>query len=298
MINQVLSKDEVKEVNEAIDEYSRQALEQDYAAARGKDGKTHVFGGKLVRTTNAYPFFLQIPEPLSTPFRKMLVHPKIISILNEMCGKGIRLDHGPELIAHTKGVEGLRLHGSGERHKPYVAYHHQGGHSFCGGVTVSWQFARAKVRDGGFAYVSGSHKSNYRMPKDLKYFRDHKHSVRQAEVEPGDVLFFMDGAQTHGTFPWQAVHQRRSVLYKYTTRSAARSGIAENLAPPETYWENGVIEGMSDAEKAVMWGPYSNFHEELPYLKVHEDGRVEAVECIDPRDIWNDLRGQKSEMQL
>lgn len=62
VINQVLSKDEVKEVNEAIDEYSRQALEQDYAAARGKDGKTHVFGGKLVRTTNAYPFSCRFPS--------------------------------------------------------------------------------------------------------------------------------------------------------------------------------------------------------------------------------------------
>jgi len=72
------------------------------------------------------------------------------------------------LIAHTKGVKGLRLHGSGNRHKAYVAYHHQNGEHYCGGVTVSWQFADAGPGDGGFGYVSGSHKSNYNMPEDLQ----------------------------------------------------------------------------------------------------------------------------------
>jgi len=101
----------------------------------------------------------------------------------------------------------------------------------------------------------------------------------------------MDGAQTHGTIPWQAAHQRRSVLYKYTSRSSTRSGQAEVLAKPDTYWDQRVLDGMSDAERAVMWGPYSNYHEELPYLDVREDGTVEAVTCADPGDIWSDRRG-------
>ena len=289
VLRNVLTAGEVREANEAIEAYSEQLLREGLDNSAG--GKPKVFQGKVVRTDNAYPHFLQIPEPLSTPFRRMLIHPVIVDCLTEMCGKGFRLDHGPELLAHTRGVEGLRLHGSGNRHKPYVAYHHQSQQSYCGGVTVSWQFADAKLGDGGFAYVTGSHKSNYHMPDDLKYFRDYKFAVRQAEVRAGDVIFFMDGAQTHGTFPWQAAHQRRSVLYKYTTRSSTRSGIAENLAPPETYWDVAVTDGMTDAQKAVMWGPYSNFHHELPYLDVHADGSVESVECADPGDIWSDKRG-------
>lgn len=285
----VLSPDEVAAANDAIDAYSRQLLE----AGVGDEvqGKQAVFDGVVVRTTNAYPHFLKIPAPMSTPFRSMLVHPRVVAALREMCGPGFRLDHGPELIGHTKGVKGLRLHGSGERHKPYVAYHHQNGRSTCGGVTVSWQFADAGPGDGGFAYVSGSHKSRYRMPDDLKHFRDHRFAVRQAEVKAGDVLFFMDGAQTHGTIPWQAAHQRRSVLYKYTSRTSARSGQAEPIAPPETYWDAKVVDGMTEAQKVVMWGPYSNYHAELPYLDVSEDGDVSAVTCTDPDDIWSDRRG-------
>ena len=289
VVPQVLDADEVAEANEAINAYSELLLKQGVDAV--KEGKEQVYMGTVVRTDNAYPYFLQIPAPLSTPFRKMLVHPTVVACLREMCGPGFRLDHGPELIAHTQGVKGLRLHGSGDRHKPYVAYHHQNGDHFCGGVTVSWQFANARQGDGGFAYVTGSHKSNYNMPDDLQHFRDHEFAVRQAEVRAGDVLFFMDGAQTHGTFPWQAAHQRRSVLYKYTSRSSTRSGQAEVLAPPDTYWETEVVNGMTEAEKAVMWGPYSNYHAELPYLDVSVDGQVEAVACTDPGDIWSDRRG-------
>ena len=289
VVPKVLTADEVQEANDAIDAYSEHLLKQ--GSEGPQDGKQYVFEGKIVRTDNAYPYFLEIPEPISTPFRKMLVQSQVVERLIEMCGPGFRLDHGPELIAHTRGVKGLRLHGSGNRHKPYVAYHHQGGKSSCGGVTVSWQFADVRPGDGGFAYVTGSHKSNYAMPKDLQYFRDHKFAVRQAEVRAGDVIFFMDGAQTHGTFPWQAAHQRRSVLYKYTGRSGTRSGVAEALAPPKIYWEDRITDGMSAEQLAVMWGPYSNYHEELPYLDVHEDGRVESVECTDPTDIWSDKRG-------
>lgn len=289
VVRDVLSTDEVLEANDAIDAYSKQLLAQ--GVDEVKEGKEQVFGGRVVRTDNAYPYFLQLPESLSTPFRKMLVHPRIVAYLNEMCGSGFRLDHGPELIAHTKGVKGLRLHGAGDRHKPYVAYHHQNGQHRCGGVTVSWQFADARQGDGGFAYVSGSHKSKFRMPEALRQFEDHRFAVQQAEVRAGDVLFFMDGAQTHGTFPWQAAHQRRSVLYKYTSRTSTRAGQAEALAPPEVYWDDEVLDGMTDEQKAVMWGPYSNYHAELPYLAVGEAGEVEAVECTDPGDIWSDHRG-------
>ena len=156
---------------------------------------------------------------------------------------------------------------------------------------MSWQFSDAKLGDGGFCYVTGSHKSNYNMPDDLQYLRDHEFAVRQAEMQAGDVLFFMDGAQTHGTFPWQAAHQRRTILCKYALRSSTRSGQVEVLARPDNYWDKSVIDGMTEEQKAVMWDPYSNYHEELPYLDVGEDGKVVAVACADPRDIWSDSRG-------
>ena len=39
-------------------------------------------------------------------------------------------------------------------------------------------------------------------------------------VKAGDVLIFTE-ALTHGTFPWQAEHERRSLLFKYSPRMIA-----------------------------------------------------------------------------
>ena len=289
VVPNVLTADEVKDANEAIDYYTQEILKGE--GTEDQPGRPNIHENTVVRTSNKHPYFLEMPEPYSEPFRKMLVHPQIVKRLNEMCGMGFRLDHGPELIGHVKGVEGLRLHGSGDRHKPYVAYTNQNGQMYCGGVTVTWQLADVNEGDGGFVAVPGSHKSKYFMPEDVKYFKSDMDLMVQPAMKAGDVLFFMDGAQTHGTLPWQASHQRRSILYKYTGRTATRQGPAEEVAPPEIYWDEAIIEGMTPEALAVMWGPYANYHEELPMLGVDEGGRVQTEEPVDSHNIWSDRRG-------
>ena len=289
VVPQVLSPDEVAEANEAIDYYTREILKiQD---SDDLPGRPDVQANTVVRTSNQHPYFLKMPPPYSDPFRKMLVHPQVVSRLNKMCGRGFRLDHGPELIGHVKGVEGLRLHGSGNRHKPYVAYRNQNGEMYCGGVTVSWQLSDVGAGDGGFVAVPGSHKSKYVMPEDLKYFKSDMEVLVQPAMKAGDILFFMDGAQTHGTLPWQAEHQRRSILYKYTSRTSTRQGTAEEFAPPENYWDQSITDGMTPEQLAVMWGPYANYHEELPVLGIDDRGTVHTEEPIDAHNIWSDRRG-------
>jgi len=289
VVPQVLTPDEVKEANDAIDYYTQEILKKENE--ENLPGRPDLHADLVVRTSNKHPYFLEMPQPHSDPFRKMLAHPQIVSRLNEMCGPGFRLDHGPELIGHVKGIQGLRLHGSGERHKPYVAYHNQNGQMYCGGVTASWQLADTNKGDGGFVGVVGSHKSKYRMSEELKYFKGDMDVLVQPEMKAGDVLFFMDGAQTHGTMPWQAEHQRRSVLYKYTGRTSTRQGTAEEFAPPELYWDESIIDNMTPEQLAVMWGPYANYHEELPVLGGDDRGKVHTEVPIDANNIWSDRRG-------
>lgn len=102
-------------------------------------------------------------------------------------------------------------------------------------------------------------------------------SVYQPLCKAGDVIFFMDGAQTHGTMPWKADHQRRAVLIKYTGRTCARQGPAKFLGAPDDYWREGLVTEMTPEQLAVMFGPYSNHRGEVPHLAVAEDGTV-AVE--------------------
>ena len=159
VIEGVLTPDEVAAANEAIDHYSQQI--EIAAAGDGAKGSERLAGTGRPTLEG----MLQMEKPYCDPFRNILAHPAMVKRMNEMSGPGFRLDHGPLLIAGSKGTEGLTMHGSGDPFKSYVAYHHQNGKSYCGGVTVTWQLADVYAGDGGFACVPGSHKSKFPMPE-------------------------------------------------------------------------------------------------------------------------------------
>ena len=268
VVKNVLNPDQIAAANEAIDLHrDRIRIADDNLGARD----SHALRGTGRPTMHD---LLQLEGPYCEPFRRMLVHPAVVLRLNVMCGTGFRLDHGPLLISGVKGTEGLTMHGSGEPHRPHVAYNHQNGQSYCGGVTVSWQLTDVNPGDGGFVCVPGSHKTGYSMPSGVRTCDDDMGTVVQPAMRAGDVLFFMDGAQTHGTRPWQSNRPRRSVLYKYASRSSVRGGPAKELAPPEIYWGEDVVADMTDEQRAVMFGPYSNHRGEVPFLAVDDNGNV------------------------
>lgn len=144
------------------------------------------------------------------------------------------------------------MHGAGEPHRGYVAYHQQNGSSYCGGVTVSWNLADAGPGDGGFACVSGSHKSQFPRPVGVRTADEDMGLIEQPIVGAGDVLFFMDGAG----------------------RTATRTGRSAELAPPEIYWGEDLVAGMSPQERAVMYGPASAPGTNEVVLTLDADGVV------------------------
>lgn len=216
---------------------------------------------------------LGIDQPYCDAFRNLIAHPAVVSRLNVMCGPGFRLDHGPLIIPGEKGVEGFTLHGAGDPYKPRVAYHNQDGRIHCNGVTVSFQLGDCNAGDGGFACVPGSHKSKYPLPEGVRTCDDDGGSVVQPPVKAGDILFFMDGAQTHGTLPWQSEKPRRVVLIKYAGRTAVRLHPKAETNLPEIWWDGDAVEDMNDVERAVMYGPGGR-HGEAVGLDVDAHGQV------------------------
>lgn len=274
IVRGVLGPGEIASANEAIDHYSGM-LEMDEANRGARDSRSLRGTGRPTLKG-----LLELDKPYCDVFRSMLAHGAVVARLNVMCGIGFRLDHGPLLISGVKGTEGLAMHGAGEPHRPFVAYHHQNGTTYCGGVTVTWQLADVSDGDGGFACVPGSHKSSFPMPEGVRTADNDMGLIVQPEFKAGDMLFFMDGALTHGTLPWRSDRQRRSVLFKYAARSAVRYGPAQELAAPEVFWGGDTVEGMTEEQLAVMWGPYTGRDGKVPNLGVGEDGsvRIEAGE--------------------
>ena len=268
VVRNVLTAEELSACNAAIDHCMDQM--QQSPDNGGTQGRSNALQGTGQQTL---PNLLELPHPHCEPFRRLLVHPQVVSRLNAMCGKGFRHDHGPWVSYSPKGTEGLILHGAGEPHRPYVAYHHQNGQFHCAGVTVTWQLADCKAGDGGFACVPGSHKAKFPMPTGVRSCDEPLDVVHQPALQAGDIIFFMDGAQTHGTLPWQSDVPRRSALYKYSSRTATRSGVSIELAEPEVYWDEAIVEGMTPEQRAVMYGPCSSIAQKL-HLQVDADGNV------------------------
>ena len=95
--------------------------------------------------------------------------------------------------------------------------------------------------------------------------------VVQPAMKAGDVLFFAETA-THGALPWRADHQRRSVLYKYTSRAAARA-VGKHFSPEKRYGE--WVNELTEAQRAVLYGPGVHHGGRLPLLE--SDGKTTQV---------------------
>ena len=104
-IRGVLNADELSVLNQGLDEHANfrprtGELRNTRQGRMSKSGDRLDAGGMM-----------NWPEPFGAAFRKLLVHPDIVSHLNALCGKGYRLDHTPMIIAQEKDSEGFMLHG-------------------------------------------------------------------------------------------------------------------------------------------------------------------------------------------
>lgn len=246
VVEDVLSQAEIDACNAAIDHFHDQLVILDRGSRSGnssaltaEEDRGEIWG------------ILGWPAPYRDPFRKLLIHPVIVSRLNALCGKRFRLDHGPWLITGRRGSDGHHLHGGGEPFSPTNWYHQQNGQIHCRAVTVSWQLTDVPAGAGGFCCIPGSHKSQEPIPEDLPSLEDDMGLVVQPELKAGSVVFFAENT-THGTLPWKADHERRSVLYKYTERANARD-VGPYFTPQQRHGD--WVDELTPEQQALLYGP-------------------------------------------
>ena len=83
-----------------------------------------------------------------------------------------------------------------------------------GFVVVTFNLTDAGPAHGGFCCIPGSHKSHYRLPRQIAESPERCPFVVVPEVPAGSAILFTE-ALTHGTAAWHGPHERRSLLYKY-----------------------------------------------------------------------------------
>ena len=161
-------------------------------------------------------------------FCALLDHPRLMPLLKKILGDGFRLDHYYGIYMRA-GTDRLNLHGGGTPYDPPEYYHFRNGEMYNGLTVVSWNLTDTGPEYGGFCAIPGSHKSNYPCPAEVK----EQHTDHLAVVVPsapaGSLVIFTE-ALTHGTAPWTADHQRRSLLYKYSP--GQQSWSSTHIQPP------------------------------------------------------------------
>jgi len=260
VVEGVLSKAEVAAANEAIERHADGIIERVGEASLSSDSKT--MQGETGR--GDLGGLLSWEKPWCDPFRAMLAHPQITPYLNQLLGKGWRLDHNAGLISMRKGAEGHLLHGSSgpafDRHQYYIF---KDGQMHNGLTVVAWQLADVNPGDGGLALIPGSHKGNYACPQPVRKWEAHQDVVKQVTCKAGDVVIFTE-AVTHGTIPWSADHDRRSVLFRMSPGNLA---YATGYNP----WPESMLEGLTPQQRAVLEPPY---HQRLQRPVLDDDGTL------------------------
>jgi len=109
--------------------------------------------------------------------------------------------------------------------------------------------------------IPGTHKGNYDCPQAIRKWEVHQDIVKQVTCKAGDVVIFTE-AVTHGTIPWTAAHDRRSVLFRMSPG---------NLAYVQGDWPESMLEGMTPEQRAVLEPPY---HQRLQRPVLDDNGRL------------------------
>ena len=252
VVEDALTPEEVRACNEAIDRNPDRiqvrsgelSLSGGSSVLRGEHGRGDIGG------------MLAWPKPWGQPFRDLLAHPRIVPYLRELLRDGFRLDHVYG-ISMRAGAEGHVLHGGGTVDDLTSFYQFHNGRMRCGLTVVSWMLTDCGPGEGGFACIPGSHKSNYPTPRDVARLETDLGCVRHVPARAGSAVIFTE-ALAHGTLPWRAAHERRSMLYKYSpgpltyAKTHLPAGVAE------------VLDEFTPEQRAVLEPPYRPNRPKIP----------------------------------
>lgn len=271
VVRGVLTPEEVKAANDAIEQRQDAMVERTDKALRNAKEGTSLYGTGPGRKDLGGVLEWGADSKI---FKSILAHPRLVPLFHGILGEGYRMDHLPFVIASDQGAEGFRLHGGtvdceSGMYSPHLAYtcHHGFIRSALLGCNV--MLSDHNAGDGGFCVVPGSHKSNFKMPSSMVDGEAYQEFIRQPETKAGDVVLFSEGT-VHGAMAWTPKdRQRRACLYRFSpaTNVYGRSYFGHEGGG----WPKEMYEGLTQAQRAVLEPPYAN---RLDRPNITPDGSV------------------------
>ncbi len=207
-LEQALCKAELKAAQEAIDRYVN-ASQDELPEAFGRS--TSLFD----KNRSQYKYAFAFDKALEA----LTFHRSFWPIVLEVSGRRPRLNSG-ELRVNTAEDPVHRLHCSRESFGRYSCrYSCDDGKIYCDDLVVFIYLTDVLPEDGGLLLVPGSHKSNFKRPKDV--FNDGwiesdvPLGVANVTAKAGDVVVTTE-LMTHGALVWQPKDRdRRFLILRY-----------------------------------------------------------------------------------
>jgi len=194
-------------------------------------------------------------------FRDQIDNPRVLPYLKELLGDTLRLDHDYAIFAE-KGGAPLVLHGGGTPYDPAQYYHCYHGKIFCGLTVASYALVDIGPGEGGFACIPGSHKANFPCPPQYKDLAAASPLVKQLPMKAGDCVLFTE-ALTHGTLPWTAEHQRRSLFFKFSPKHLTWASSYYYPAEGKSYLSD-IEDQFTEAQRILLDPPSVHNHRKVP----------------------------------
>lgn len=208
----VLSPDEVARLNAAIDEQEQRRT----SFGDSTDGADALAGD---RPREGYTDPLEWEQPWCEPFRDLMAHPRLVSYLDDLLGRGWHLDHRPEIFDFGPGAQGQRLHFGNHWEVAGIWYRATAGAIRNALVVAEFVLTPQPEGQGGFCFVPGSHKAAFPRPEEITALDPSvRHAVANPGAEPGDVILFTE-AVCHGAMPWTNDWRRRLVIHRYAAKT-------------------------------------------------------------------------------
>lgn len=201
-------------------------------------------------------------------FRALLDHPRILPIMQTLCGEKLRLDHDYGIFLQP-GHVGLPLHGPTLwPYDPCHYYHCINGQQFCGLTVATYALTDVPPDAGGLCVVPGSHKSAFKVPQSFKDLNTPSPIVRQVPCKAGDCVIFTE-ALIHGTLPWKGPGVRRTLFFKYAPCSIAWEN--RTYFPHRGSPEMQALESeLTEAQRILLAPPSAIDFHHVPTLRTDE----------------------------
>lgn len=191
-------------------------------------------------------------------YRRLIDNPRITPYLEELIGPEFRLDHDyADLIRSGKGPTGTMLHGGGTPFDSSMFFSHHDGKMYNGMTAVAYYLRDVNPGDGGFGCVPGSHKANYPFPQEWRNLEEMRHPCVRPVTGPAGTGIIFTEALTHGTLPWRAAWDRRTLFYKYSPPAISWSA---------HYYDANEYDGLTRRQRQILEPPNARYGGRHLYL--------------------------------